>query len=163
MERDLPHGAGGLPHATGLQLVAPAERDIGDRTGRRGTLKLESSRTGHYQKFKIWVPGAEDATRTVSFHYRAANGLRFFEDHDELYWNITGDEWDVPIEAASARSRLPEGAEGVRAIAFNGEYGSTATGRGGEDRGARRCGAHAAAARLPRRSHRRGGMEHRDW
>jgi uncharacterized membrane protein len=89
-------------------------------------LKLESSRTGHYQKFKIWVPGAEDATRTISFHYRAVNGLRFFEDHDELYWNITGDEWDVPIEAASATITLPEGADGIRAIAFNGDYGSRA-------------------------------------
>jgi len=90
------------------------------------TLKVESSRTGHYQKFKIWVPDAEDATRTISFHYRAVNGLRFFEDHDELYWNITGDEWDVPIEAASATITLPEGADGVRAIAFNGDYGSRA-------------------------------------
>jgi hypothetical protein len=89
-------------------------------------LKIESSRTGHYQKFKIWVPGAEDATRTISFHYKAVNGLRFFEDHDELYWNITGDEWDVPIGAASATITLPEGAEGVRAIAFNGDYGSRA-------------------------------------
>jgi uncharacterized protein (TIGR04222 family) len=91
-----------------------------------GALKLEQERTGHYQKFKIWVPGAEDATRTISFHYKAANGLRFFEDHDELYWNITGDEWDVPIEAASATITLPAGADGVRAIAFNGDYGSRA-------------------------------------
>ena len=90
------------------------------------SLKLESSRTGHYQKFKIWVPGAEDATRTVWLHYRVANGLRFFDDHDELYWNITGDEWDVPIESASAEITLPEGAAGVRATAFNGVYGSMA-------------------------------------
>ncbi len=91
-----------------------------------GALTLEQSRTGHYQKFKIWVPGAEDATRTISFRYKARNGLRFLEDHDELYWNITGDEWDVPIEAASATITLPSGAEGIRAIAFNGDYGSRA-------------------------------------
>ena len=90
------------------------------------SLKLESTRSGHYQKFKIWVPGAEDATRTVWLHYRVANGLRFFDDHDELYWNITGDEWDVPIESASAEITLPEGATGVRATAFNGVYGSVA-------------------------------------
>ncbi|MBP2648400.1 MAG: conserved rane protein of unknown function [Gemmatimonadetes bacterium] len=89
-------------------------------------LRLESSRTGHYQKFKIWVPGAKDATRTVWLHYRATNGLRFFDDHDELYWNITGDEWDVPIESATAEITLPAGAAGVRAIAFNGVYGGTA-------------------------------------
>jgi len=89
-------------------------------------LKLESSRAGHFQKFKIWVPSAEDVTRTVWLHYRVAGGLRFFDDHDELYWNITGDEWDTPIESASAEITLPEGASGVRAIAFNGVYGSTA-------------------------------------
>jgi len=90
------------------------------------SLKLESSRMDHYQKFKLWVPGAEDATRIVWFHYRAANGLRFFDDHDELYWNITGDEWDVPIQSASAEVTLPEGAAGIRAMAFNGVYGSMA-------------------------------------
>ena len=89
-------------------------------------LKVDRERERHYVKYKIWVPGAEDATRTVVLRYRAKNGLRFFEDHDELYWNLTGDEWEVPIEAASARIELPDGATGVRAIAFNGAYGSTA-------------------------------------
>ncbi|NNG17707.1 MAG: DUF2207 domain-containing protein [Gemmatimonadales bacterium] len=89
-------------------------------------LKTETSRERHYLKYKIWVPGAVDATKTVVLRYRAENGLRFFEDHDELYWNVTGDEWEVPIEAAAATITLPNGAEGVRAIAFNGVYGSTA-------------------------------------
>jgi Predicted membrane protein (DUF2207) len=90
------------------------------------SLRVEASRERHYIKYKIWVPGAADATRTVVLRYRATNGLRFFEDHDELYWNVTGDEWEVPIEAAVATVELPPGTEGVRAIAFNGAYGSTA-------------------------------------
>lgn len=89
-------------------------------------LRLEASRERHYIKYKIWVPGAQDVTRTVVLHYRAKNGLRFFEDHDELYWNATGDEWDVPLEDATARIELPPAATGLRAIAFNGAYGSTA-------------------------------------
>ncbi len=104
-----------------LRLTLLGATDQGGRA-----LKVETSRERHYVKYKIWVPGARDATRTVLLHYRAANGLRFFEDHDELYWNVTGDEWDVPIEAASARIELPRAAAGVRAIAFNGLYGSTA-------------------------------------
>ena len=94
--------------------------------GEGASLKIEQARERHYMKFKLWVPGAEDATRTVIFRYRAVNGLRFFEDHDELYWNLTGDEWDMPIEAVTARIELPPPATGVRAIAFNGAYGSTA-------------------------------------
>ncbi len=88
-------------------------------------LKYESSRERHYRKLKIWVPGATDATRTVKLSYRVSNGLRFFDEHDELYWNVTGDEWEVPIETASARVRLPAGVSGVRATAFRGAFGST--------------------------------------
>ncbi|MGH7534656.1 MAG: DUF2207 domain-containing protein, partial [Gemmatimonadales bacterium] len=101
--------------------------DLLGATGPDGKpLKVESHRERHYIKYKIRVPGAENATRSVVLRYRAKNGLRFFEDHDELYWNVTGDEWDVPIEAATARIELPPGATGIRAIAFNGVYGSTA-------------------------------------
>ncbi|HKZ52587.1 MAG TPA: DUF2207 domain-containing protein [Candidatus Acidoferrales bacterium] len=94
-------------------------------TDERGQpLKHEISRERHYRKFKIWVPGARDAVRTVVLRYRVPNALLFFEEHDELYWDITGDEWEVPIEAATARILLPAGATGVRAIAYTGAYGS---------------------------------------
>ena len=96
---------------------------VTDGEGRE--LRYESSRERHYRKLKIWVPGAVDATRTVKIRYRVSNGLRFFEEHDELYWNVTGDEWEVPIETASAHVRLPAGVSGVRATAFRGVHGST--------------------------------------
>jgi uncharacterized membrane protein YgcG len=88
------------------------------------SLRHEQKRERHYQKIKIWVPGATDATRTVILKYRARNGLKFFEDHDELYWNITGDEWEVPIRSATARIHLPPGVTGLRAVPFTGGYGS---------------------------------------
>ena len=94
--------------------------------GQGHPLEVETIRERHYRKFKIWVPGAENATRTVVIKYRASNALRFFEEHDELYWNVTGDEWAIPIEAASATIMLPQAATGIRAIAFNGVYGSQA-------------------------------------
>jgi uncharacterized membrane protein len=101
--------------------------DLLSVTGENGQpLEVQTTRERHYVKYRIRVPGAVNATRTVKVRYRAANGLRFHEDHDELYWNVTGDEWDVPIEAATARIVLPPRATGVRAIAFNGVYGSTA-------------------------------------
>jgi uncharacterized membrane protein YgcG len=96
---------------------------VTDPDGRE--LRYENSRERHYRKLKIWVPGAADATRTVKLRYRVDNGLRFFEEHDELYWNVTGDEWEVPIESAAARVQLPAGATGVRATAFRGQFGST--------------------------------------
>ncbi|HTP45154.1 MAG TPA: DUF2207 domain-containing protein [Candidatus Acidoferrum sp.] len=87
-------------------------------------LKYEQKRQGRYLKFKIWVPGAQDATKTVMLHYRILDAIRFFEDHDELYWNVTGDEWDVPIRKVSAKIELPSGITGLHAIAFTGVYGS---------------------------------------
>jgi hypothetical protein len=89
-------------------------------------LKYESSRERHYRKFKVYVPGAQDAVRTVILRYYVLDALRFFEDHDELYWNVTGDEWEVPIEAATARIVLPAGVTGLRATNFTGAYGSRA-------------------------------------
>ncbi|HKD62940.1 MAG TPA: DUF2207 domain-containing protein [Candidatus Acidoferrales bacterium] len=87
-------------------------------------LKYEQKREGRYLKFKISVPGAQDATKTVMVHYRILNAIRFFEDHDELYWNVTGAEWDAPIRTASAKIELPDGVTGLHAIAFTGAYGS---------------------------------------
>ena len=72
------------------------------------------------------MPDAADATRTVIFHYQVLDALRFLQDHDELYWNVTGDEWDMPIEQVTAHIALPEGATGVRAVAYTGAYGQRA-------------------------------------
>jgi len=97
---------------------------IHDEFGRE--LRHEVSRERGYQKFKIWIPGAQDTTKTVVITYRVENALRYFDDHDELYWNATGTEWPVAIARASAHVRLPLAAAGnVRAIAFTGPWGST--------------------------------------
>ena len=98
--------------------------DVTDSAGQK--LKVESSRQGHYLKWKIYVDDATDAERTIHLHYQVRNGLKFFEDHDELYWNVTGDEWDVPIADASAQILLPQGVAGVRTNEFTGSYGSRA-------------------------------------
>ena len=87
-------------------------------------LKVESSREGHYLKWKIYVDDATDAERTIRLHYQVRNGLKFFEDHDELYWNVTGDEWDVPVGNASAQILLPQGVTGIRTNEFTGSYRS---------------------------------------
>ena len=111
--------AQGLNWTLGVSLQS-ARDDAGH------SLRTETTREGANLKYKIWIPGAVNATRTLVLRYHATNGLRFFDEHDELYWNVTGDEWEVPIGAATAEIELPAGATGMRAIAFNGMYGSTA-------------------------------------
>ncbi|PYT71947.1 MAG: hypothetical protein DMG39_11410 [Acidobacteria bacterium] len=76
-------------------------KSITDASG--NSLKFESSRVRHYRKLKIYVPNADNSTQTISIEYTVSDALRFFEDHDELYWNVTGDEWDVPTPASFFR------------------------------------------------------------
>jgi hypothetical protein len=87
-------------------------------------LKLEQNREGRNIKFKIYVPAAEDATRTILLHYRVLDALRFFADHDELYWNVTGNEWDNQIDLVTAHIELPSGVTGLHAVAYTGVTGS---------------------------------------
>jgi uncharacterized membrane protein YgcG len=96
---------------------------VTDGAGQR--LKYDSKTSGGYRDLKIYIPGAVDTTRTVEISYLVRNGIRFFEDHDEFYWNVTGNDWPVPIDHAEAHVFLPKAAGGrLRAQAFTGAYGS---------------------------------------
>ena len=88
-------------------------------------LKYESRRERHYRKLKIYVPGAENTTKTIVIEYTISDAMRFFDDHDEFYWNVTGDEWDIPIADATANITLPVGVTGIRTNVFTGAYRST--------------------------------------
>ena len=101
-----------------LELVSATD-------GEGQPLRTETSREGHFVQYKMWIPGAVDAVKSLVLRYRVRGALRFFEDHDELYWNVTGDEWDVALGEVSAAIELPAAATGLRATAFNGVYGST--------------------------------------
>src|ERR1041385_1893086 len=46
-------------------------------------------------------------THSYQFSYRTNRQLGFFRDHDELYWNVTGNAWKFPIDAATATVLLP--------------------------------------------------------
>jgi len=98
-------------------------KGITDESGAK--LKYDTSRERHYLSLKIYIPNADNSTRTISIHYTVSDALKFFDDHDEFYWNVTGDEWAISIESASAHVVFPEGASNLRAKAFTGAYQST--------------------------------------
>jgi len=64
---------------------------------------------------------------TYAIDYTTDRQLGFFNDHDELYWNVTGNGWDFMIEHAGARVTLPgqTPADKTRAEAYTGAFGST--------------------------------------
>jgi uncharacterized membrane protein YgcG len=46
---------------------------------------------------------------TYELVFRTDRQLGYFADHDELYWNVTGNGWDFPIDRVTARVELPVG------------------------------------------------------
>jgi uncharacterized membrane protein len=66
--------------------------------------------------------------KTYILTYEVANAVNFFDDHDELYWNIVGNAWVVPIESAVANVSFAFEKNvlqnEIQAECYFGEYGS---------------------------------------
>lgn len=121
--RDIPIQYPG-PHGSNYTLFLSVT-GVTDGFGHK--LKYDSSVQGDYRHLKIYIPGAEDTTKTVEIDYTVKNAVRWFDGHDELYWNVTGNDWPVPIDSAMAIILFPPGAvNNLRAQAFTGIYGSQA-------------------------------------
>ena len=73
-----------------------------------------------------------DPARTISgrhaytITYEATGVVLPFTDYDEIYWNVTGHNWDVPIQKVSASISLP-GGNFKQASCYAGQAGSRDT------------------------------------
>ncbi|MGQ9647286.1 MAG: DUF2207 domain-containing protein [Thermodesulfobacteriota bacterium] len=58
--------------------------------------------------------------------YEVENAVLLFDDQDELYWNVTGNDWRAPIEEASAKVSLAlkHSSKNLRATCYTGPFGS---------------------------------------
>ena len=73
--------------------------------------------------------GAKDALVSYGEHtyvlrYRTGRQLRWFDGKPELNWNVTGNFWNFPIDAARYTLHLPENARVVRWTAYTGRLGA---------------------------------------
>ncbi|GES42493.1 hypothetical protein RsS62_17450 [Rhizobium dioscoreae] len=57
--------------------------------------------------------------------YDTNRQMRYFGDHDELYWNVTGNGWLFPIINAKAIVTLPDGVQPQQLAFFTGPLGAT--------------------------------------
>ena len=94
---------------------------------------------GDYYETKITSEGSNKRVRIGSeslyvagekvyiVSYAIGRAINYFDTHDELYWNITGNDWPVEIQSASAKIYLPQGvnSEKVRFDCFRGSLGSS--------------------------------------
>jgi len=72
---------------------------------------------GH--KDRLLPPG----TYTYTLVYRTDRQIGFFDEFDELYWNVTGNGWRFPIDRAAVLIELPAGAEVLQYAAYTGRQG----------------------------------------
>ena len=63
---------------------------------------------------------------TYTLIYDTDRQLGFFKNHDELYWNVTGNGWDFPIDHASADIALPTAvpASAIHVEGYTGQRGA---------------------------------------
>lgn len=88
-----------------------------------------TSKQGDNKRIKVG-----DADRYISgihtymISYKVERALNYFDEHDELYWNVTGIEWQVPIDWAGATVKLPQdiATDKLQTTCYTGVYGSTA-------------------------------------
>lgn len=121
--RDFPtvyRGGSGLPAVVGFRVTgvlkngAPEPFHVAEQGNGRRVYIGESD--------VFLSPG----TYTYTLSYETTFQLGFFEDHDEIYWNVTGNGWEFPIEHASASVVLPgEASKHVRSFeAYTGPQGA---------------------------------------
>lgn len=144
------HTAQGRRQKLDVELISAA-----DGTGQALRWEEDDTDDSWMRRMRIFIPGARNNERTVVIRYRVRNAIRFYVARDsaaardrrwawcrwewcppgearaanaafdELYWNATGNRWDMPIERAHARIVLPPGARPLQWAAYTGPQGST--------------------------------------
>jgi hypothetical protein len=59
--------------------------------------------------------------------YTSDRQIRFFPDYDELYWNVTGNYWQFPIDHAQVTVTLPQGGDILQYATYTGAAGARGT------------------------------------
>jgi len=78
---------------------------VKDASGREWKYKV--SQRDHIINIRIGDPKRfVKGRQTYVIAYEVENAILFFDDHDELYWNVTGNDWKASIEEASANVSL---------------------------------------------------------
>ncbi len=90
---------------------------------------FKTSFEGNVKRIRIGQPSVmlPHQLHAYEITYKMDNQIRRFSDADEIYWNVTGSYWNFPIESASAKFIMPEGAKLTERNVATGRYGSRET------------------------------------
>lgn len=108
----------------GLREELPFDVLETTRDGKKEPHKVEKHRAGVRIRIGRADRKLEPGEYTYTIRYRSEGQLLLQDEFDELYWNVTGNEWAFPIDESSVRISLPPGIE-VRSIeGYIGKKGS---------------------------------------
>ena len=110
----------GFQYGYGFRLLG-VENENGDAR------PTKVRRDGAMVRIRIGDPDRRvTGTQVYYVRYRATDVLRQFGEYDELYWNVTGHQWNTSIDTATLRVNLPESvtASDLRVKGWAGRYGA---------------------------------------
>ena len=109
----------GKNHSVGFELLS-VKRD--NRSEPFRTKSLSNGTRVYIGDRDVYLPrGFYD----YQISYSSSRQLGFFDDFDELYWNVTGSGWAFEILQASARVSLPGSADNLSLTGYTGPRGAT--------------------------------------
>lgn len=77
----------------------------------------------YFGSSSVFLPKGRHA---YTLSYVTDRQIGFFEEYDELYWNVTGSDWEFPILKATCTVQLPAGATVIQESVYTGPQGSKA-------------------------------------
>lgn len=98
----------------GILRTIPLTRKVGELYNNIEILVNRIERNNQSENYTVSYAGSEISIKignadvllrgvnTYTILYTVKNEIGNYEDHDELYWNVTGNEWNVPIYSAGA-------------------------------------------------------------
>lgn len=81
------------------------------RNGKEEPYKVEKSSSGQTVYMGDTSVILSPGRYTYQLSYMVKGAVRFQRDFDEFYWNVTGNDWQFPIQSVTFRLILPAGAE----------------------------------------------------
>jgi len=126
IEREIPY-AYRLPTGRNLALSL----DVTSVSMDGGTVPVSKRRSGGTLTLRIGDPDRTiTGTHTYAIAYTVGRAILFHPDYLQLYWNVTGNDWRIPIDRVHATVALPSSVDpqDVSTTSYVGYRGSTARG-----------------------------------
>lgn len=111
--------------STGNYSLRITVESVTDGLGR--SYQFTTSKNGGNLRIRIGDPDVlVSGEHTYVINYAVDRAINFFDEGDELYWNVTGNQWSVPINQAQAAVILPGefSEKELETACFAGSFGS---------------------------------------